>query len=472
MQMAPFGMNPKTKLPNLPNPTQKKALKWVDDVLNGEEQDHIPVLYIQGGVGSGKSRAVLAPVLEMLTTIPNIRILWGRQDFKDIKLSIMDKFFEVLPRELIVNKSEQYHYYDIQQEGDSVGRIYFNGLKDLSGFGSQEFSVIVVTETHEMTLNAYRTLKRRCRTEGGNNLMLLEGEPPNEDHWLAKVTNPAHEEYDPDITFWQISTRENWDNLPSAYTGSLLTMPDSWQKKYIEGEFGFQPDGTPYYNGFKETWHTGEFDWIKSKPLICGWDFGFHHPAVVFTQIDLQDRWVWNRELMGNDITIDKFCDQVKEYINIHFPGANCVHYGDPAVIQKTDKSEKTSWEICYGKGFNIIYKTSTYRERKEIIEQHLSTLIGGKPKILLDRRYCKTAVDGFLGGYHYPQRKPGMEFTDKFEQPYRDGYYEHIMNAAEYIAVNMFSPIKRDNTNTNRLRTRRVYEMDRMSNAGFGFGA
>ena len=37
---------------------------------------------------------------------------------------------------------------------------------------------------------------------------------------------------------------------------------------------------------------------------------------------------------------------------------------------------------------------------------------------------------------------------TVKFEAPFKDGFYEHIMNAGEYIAVNMFSPIpSRDNS-------------------------
>jgi hypothetical protein len=79
---------------------------------------------------------------------------------------------------------------------------------------------------------------------------------------------------------------------------------------------------------------------------------------------------------------------------------------------------------------------------RKEIIEHKLSTLNGGKPQLLVDKRFCRTANDGFLGGYHYPEHKEGQPFIARFEQPVKDGFYEHIMNSGEYIAVNMFSPI------------------------------
>jgi hypothetical protein len=37
---------------------------------------------------------------------------------------------------------------------------------------------------------------------------------------------------------------------------------------------------------------------------------------------------------------------------------------------------------------------------------------------------------------------KPGQQIIQKFEQPFKDGFYEHVMNSGEYIAVNMFSPI------------------------------
>lgn len=449
--IAPYGVNDDGEA-YPPNPTQQRVLNWVDNVRKEfeENQDNkdvsIPVLFLKGGVGSGKTRALLAPVIELLFEIIGIRVLWGRQDFKDLKLSVMDKFFEVLPPEAIVDKSEQYHYYDIQQQGPrgkSRGRIYFNGLKDLSGLSSQEFAVIVVTEAYEITENAYRTLKRRCRQAKCPVMILMESEAPNDNHWLSNIVNPAHESYDKDIEVWEISTYENWDNLPLAYRGSLEGMPEAWKRKYLLGKNGFIPDGKPYYSGFKEMIHTAEFEWLPSKPLLCGWDFGYHHPAVIITQIDLQDHWIWLRELIGTDITINKFGDSFIAFINQHFPGAELIHYGDPAVEQVSDKSEETSWKILNAKGINIRHRTSTYRERKEIIEKKLGTLTAGSPEIMLDSRYCKTAIEGFLGGYHYPEIKPGVPVPASADLPVKDGYYEHIMNAGEYIAVNMFKAFK-----------------------------
>lgn len=334
LYLAPFGT--KNGVVNTVNPTQEKILQWIDRIraLPPDSQTHIPVLYIQGGVGCGKTRGILAGVLELLTQITGINILWGRHDFKDLKLSIINKFFEIMPQELIVAKNETYHWYDIDTP-DKPSRIFFNGLKDLTGLGSQEFAVIVINEVHEISEQIYRALKRRCRQEGKPIMILMEGEAPNENHWLAQITNPATENYDPDIETWFVSTYENWENLPLAYRGSLESMPESWKSKYLLGKYGFRPDGKPYYSGYKEILHSQELKWIPERDLILGWDFGWHHPACLITQIDLQDRWCWLREIIGNDITIEKFKEVVKQQLNYYYPNARCLHFGDPACIQK-----------------------------------------------------------------------------------------------------------------------------------------
>jgi len=425
---------------NQPNPTQKRILEWVDNIRkNFKQLTSIPVLYIQGGNGSGKTRGYIAPVGEMVTQLDGIRILWGREDFKDLKLSVMDRFFEVLPSKLIKAKNEQFHFYDIEQPNGGMGRIYFNHLKDLDGLGSQEFAVIVVTEAHQITETTYRALKRRCRQAGLPTMILMESEPPNEGHWLSILTNPKSSSYDPDIEMWKLSTRENWDNLPLAYTGSLESMPESAKRKYIEGECGFTPDGTPFYKGFKESLHKKKLNYIPSRPLYRVWDYGYRHPACSFHQIDGKGRWLILKEMMGTDITILEFGNYLKTMCKEWYPGAQWVDYGDPSGEQKTDKSEKTSVEILASLGIFVVSKQSTYRERKEIIERRLSTLIEGIPSLLVDES-CKTIIDGFLGGYHYPIRRQNQAYNPNiFEIPYRDGFYEHLMNTIEYFAVNMF---------------------------------
>lgn len=440
LMLAPYGKDTNNN-PHLPNPTQQRVLDWVDRVRAGNHpRPGIPVLYLQGGVGSGKTRALLAPTLEELTQVNGIRILWGRQDFNDLKLSAMETFFEVLPDEIVEKKNEAYHWCDVAQPEGGKGRIYFSGLKDLSGLGSQEYGLIIVTEVHEISLKAYRTIKQRARQSNMPTMILMEGNPPNKGHWIESLTTPTHPEFDPDIEMWKVDTRENWENLPKAYRYSLDQMPKSWKSKYLRGDFGFTPDGDPFYQGFREALHKRSLSYNTQRPLMRSWDYGYHHPACSIHQIDVKGRWLVLKEVMGTDVTIDRFGDYVKTLCNEWFPNATWLDYGDPAGNQKTDKSEKTSVEILASMGVFVTSKSSTYRERKEIVERKLATLIDGLPALLVDEG-CRTIVDGFLGGYHYPVRKENQAFNPAlFEVPFRDGYYEHLMNTMEYFAVNTFT--------------------------------
>jgi hypothetical protein len=444
--LAPYGVDD-DGLAHGPNPTQQKILDWYDNIKSKYykgELTSIPILYIQGGNGSGKTRGLLAVAQEAVTSIPIIRILWGRQDFKDLKLSVMDTWQVTMPQPMLENKSEQYHYYDYRQPGKTNGRIYFNGLKDLGGFGSQEFGIIIVTEAHQTTLQMFRTLLRRCRQKKVPCMILMESEPPNSVHWLNDLTDPEHEDFNPDVEKWELTTYENWKNLDQAYRGSLEKMPEAAKRKYLLGKSGFSVEGKPFYSGYKHDIHTGEFEHVPGKLIEVGWDFGFHFPAVVATQMDPKDRWIWLREKLGRDITIQKFGEQVIAWLSEHFPDCPQIHYGDPACDQVNDKSEKTSKQILADMGILIRTKPSTYATRKEIMERRLSTYNDGKPQVMIDYRHCPIAADGFMGGYRYPTKKEQAEYDDdKLEVPYRDGFYEHIMNAGEYVMVNKWKAVE-----------------------------
>ena len=439
--IAPYGKD-KNEAAHLPNVTQLKVTKWVDMVRKGKlKKKGIPCLYLQGGVGSGKTRALLAPVVEMLLEIPDLRMLWGRNDFSDLRLSAMETFFEVVPDALIARKSVQEHRFVIGASGDKLPtQIFFRELKDLAGLGSQEFGVIVISEVYEISKRAFETLKMRVRQAKMPTMILMEGNPPNKGHWLDKATNPAHPDYDSDIEMWKVDTRENWENLPKPYRESLMKMPESWKKKYLSGDFGFTPDGQPFYDGYKEDIHNKSLVYDPNRRLIRVWDYGFLHPAVSFHQIDSHGRWKVLREHMGENMTIQSYGEFIKTKCKEWYPKAEYEDYGDPAGNQKNDKSEKTSVQILASMGIFVTSRASTYRDRKEIIERKLSTIIDGLPALMVDKS-CTIINDGFLGGYHYPVYKEGQQFNPRrFELPYKDGYYEHLLNTVEYFAVNTFT--------------------------------
>lgn len=350
----------------------------------------------------------------------------------------MRTFFEVCPEDFIVNYNKNEHHLYLANGSE----ILFRELKDGKGLGSLDLGFFYVDEAEEIQESIFDRLKGRLSLDRvARRCGWVTSNPPNEDHWIFRQFEKIHKN-DKDFFVIHASTYENREHLPLAYIEGLEKMAESLKKKFLHGEYGFTPDGTPFYTGFNERFHKRRLTVNKYKPLLLGWDYGFRHPACAITQLDAPGRWGILREIMGADETIDKFADKVKGYLNIYFPNYPARSYGDPAGKQVSDKNEQTSEDILRSKGFNVISKPSTYRERKEIIEKNLSTIISGFPALMVDPS-CKTIIDGFLGGYHYPMIREGQEFRAiKTEIPYKDGYYEHLMNALEYIAVNVFKPI------------------------------
>jgi len=361
---------------------------------------------------------------------PGNRGLIGRKDYTDLRDTTIQTFFEICPEELVANYNKTEHILKLVNGSE----VLFRELKDGVGLGSLNLGWFYIDEAEEVQESIFERLKGRLSlTIADRQCGWLTSNPPNKGHWIHRQFEEAE-----DTEFFSVgsSTYDNRRYLPKGYIAELEKLPESWRKKYLHGQYGFTPDGKPFYAGYDERIHKRSLTYIPGRKIFRGIDFGFHHPACVWCQIDGKDRFMVLVELMGTDITIDKFADNIIAFENQKFPKQEFVTFYDPSGVAVTDKSEKTSVQILSGKGITGMCKQSTYRERKELIEHKLTTLIDSIPALIVNEP-CGIINDGFLGGYHYPMTKEGK--PDK-EEPERDGYYEHLMNALEYIIVNIFS--------------------------------
>lgn len=436
---APYGIDNETQQPHPPHPTQQKIREWVVRVKNGQHpKAGIPVLYCQHGVDSGGTRGVLSPVLELLFDSPGIRILIGRKDYQDLRLSVMETFFEMIPPILIQERDEQEHRYVIRGRG-GTGNIFFRELKDTRGLGSQEFAVIVVSEAHEIDLIAYRTLKQRCRQAGFPTMILMEGNPPGYGHWLDKICNPQDADFDPDIDRLTLSSYENWNHMSPAYRQSLEQMPSTWRKRYLLGETAPLPSGTPVYPAFIDTVHVGPTQIIPDRPIIRGWDWGLRRAACCWAQKEDSGRLLIHREWLAMETPEEQFIDAVIEKTNDWFGARPCKDFGDPAARNR-DPNGVSTLQRLQKRGIQLGFRPSTYGERIPLINRKLSEMIQGLPSVKIDPS-CEILIEGFMGGYHFPEIKLEAAFSPGKDIPFKDGFYDHLMNAAEYVFVNLFGP-------------------------------
>ena len=207
----------------------------------------------------------------------------------------------------------------------------------------------------------------------------------------------------------------------------------------------FASAGQPYYGGFKAPLHVQRLSVNTHKELVLGWEYGWHHPYCVISQMDVKGRLVIHDVLLGENELIQTFATSVRAYLNSHYLDFPVINYDDPAGLQKSDKSKLSSHEHLAKAGFPATARPSNINEanydaRKTIIEEKLRVLIDGIPSLVINNRTTtQVIIEGFQGGYHYPDPNKHGFVKDR---PVKDGYYEHVMNALEYIVVNLFSPI------------------------------
>jgi hypothetical protein len=164
------------------------------------------------------------------------------------------------------------------------------------------------------------------------------------------------------------------------------------------------------------------------RPIWRGWDFGYHHPVCVWAQVTKEGTLNVLGELIGEDIIIEDFARKVKELSNKAFPGCKFLDAGDPAVRQKTDKGKRTTADILRALGIRVQSRPTKIEDGVNLIR----SLCKPRPDGFIGFKVndtCETMIDGFVGGY----------IRNDNNDPIKDGYYDHVMDAIRYLCVILF---------------------------------
>lgn len=224
-------------------------------------------------------------------------------------------------------------------------------------------------------------------------------------------------------------------NTPEWLERAKAGVPErSWNREYEIAYDVF--DGQPVYAGFNEV-HIQSFEYSReeSEYVYRGWDFGRRRPATAFAFINKLNQLCIRKEILGENESIKDFGWRVKNFSMSEFPGAKWLDACDIAGKQLTDTAEFTSIQVLNNDPLNIY---PTFRQSKigygiEIIAQRLAIRNDGLPGIIIHPD-CKIMIDAFKGGYRYAEAKEG---SSEKEEPVKDGYYDHLMDAFRYIVVN-----------------------------------
>lgn len=418
-----------------------------------------------GGFGAGKTKALVWETIDALMKHARNRWLVARDTSGDLMDSTEHDFIEECPRELILAHRKKEHKLIFTNYSELIFRSfrsYYQSMHsnkssklkslNLGGAGIDEMS-----ETTEINVNMLRGRLRLPSVPEGEHKLIGVTNPPDVEHWIPKRYGHS---LDPKDTEKFMATVTTYDNpyLPADYASNLeKDYPKSWVERYLKGTFGFTLKGDPVYEGFTEEmnglpWHVGKTDIIRGLPVYRDWDFGWHHPAVVFSQDDNEGRWRIHREIMGDKVYIWDFAPEVLRMSNTLFPGAEFVDYCDPAGNQKSDKNKRSTIQILK-EDFHI-HPTSRFsfiKDGVDIIQQKMSRIRAGEPEFRIDPS-CSIIKQAILGGYAREKLTDGNKMGEW--EPMKDGYYEHLMDAMRMGAINRYGNSIRGNRGNFNIRT------------------
>jgi len=241
------------------------------------------------------------------------------------------------------------------------------------------------------------------------------------------------------VGFWQ-PPGENNRNLRPGYYQDLRNDyqgdPD-WIDMYIDGKPGMVIRGKLVYNNFDRSYHVAKERLIWNKGLLYrGWDNSGNSPACVVLQMpQLQELQVL-AEFHSDKENIIDFADRVTAELNLRYPNADYQDWGDPA----GENEYSTRRSIALAKGFTsnaqlmreecgveVMPSEQNFQARIESVEKALNMREG----LLIDPS-CTRLIDGFLGGYCYPE----IGNTGIYGEKPIKNKYSHVHDALQYAAV------------------------------------
>ena len=189
--------------------------------------------------------------------------------------------------------------------------------------------------------------------------------------------------------------------------------------------------GKLVHNNFRRDIH------VAKEPLIWaggelwrGWDNSGNTPACVVLQMPRPRHIQVLREFHTDKMGMVDFAEWVKTECNLSYPGAKYQDWADPAGENEYSKKAggfTSNAKLMREAGINVQPSEQNWNARKESLERELGRIDG----ILIDPG-CIRLINGFLGGYHYPEVGNTGRFADKPEK----NRFAHIVEALQYVVL------------------------------------
>ena len=178
-------------------------------------------------------------------------------------------------------------------------------------------------------------------------------------------------------------------------------------------------------------------DFNPYVPIFRGWDFGGNQSVAICQIID--GRLMVLDELPNRGLNTRAFAPEVISHCNTHF--GEDIHYidiVDPSAAWEGKTAEgKACTDVMREFGLiPIAAPTNDPQKRVAAVTELLMRLCpDGRPALLINPN-CRMLIQGFEGGYHFPE-KPTQ--SKRMDRPVKN-LFSHCHDALQYVALRMKS--------------------------------
>ncbi|MDY6857675.1 MAG: PBSX family phage terminase large subunit [Thermodesulfobacteriota bacterium] len=259
-----------------------------------------------GGVGSGKTYAIVLKTLKLCIEHPGIFILIGAQTYPLLRDTTLREFVNLIPPEMIKSYNKANHHFIFENNSE----VIFRSFDDPNKLKSLNLGACGIEEMSDISEEIFKMLRTRMRQDRMPCCIYGATNPGTFSNWVYRIfiENPIQNSE----IIYSISADNAY--LPFEYLEDLEYMKDSnpeYYERMVMGKWGALEGliyNLPIEQRITELLRIKDYDRI-----IAGLDFGFTHPtALVVIGIRENIRHVIS-EVYRHKMTSSDIIDIVKQ---------------------------------------------------------------------------------------------------------------------------------------------------------------
>ena len=169
-------------------------------------------------------------------------------------------------------------------------------------------------------------------------------------------------------------------------------------------------------------------------PIQIGLDFGLT-PAAVFGQRMASGRWNILKEIVTDDMGLERFGLILLNEINVHYPKQEILVWGDPAGQKRDEIFEVTAFDHLRTIGLNAKPTASNdFQVRREAAAMPMNRFIDKRVGLQVHKG-CQRLRKSLAGGYHFKRVAVGGGH-ERFRDAANKNEHSHVGDAFGYLML------------------------------------